>query len=73
MNTIGDWIIIVLFMIYFICCVIWGPILLFHTIKCFKVFDCNKKECRFHEFCHAYKEVLTDEEAEILLKMLEEL
>lgn len=73
MNTIGDWIIIILFMIYVICCVTWGPIFLYHTIKCFKVFDCHKKECRFHKFCDSYKEVLTEEEAEILIKMLEKL
>lgn len=60
------------FMTYFFTyCVIWNIVRSFYFIKCFKTKDCSNKKCKFNSVCIKYKEVLSKEEIESLLKLLD--
>lgn len=53
--------------IFFTVVVVIGNIVrVWYFIKCIGVKDCNKKECRYKEYCSRYKDVLTEEEIESL-------
>ena len=73
MDKIGDWIIIVLLFIYFICGSIWSANILIHLMKCTNILDCTNRECKYKGYCNSHREVLTEDEAEELIKRLEEL
>ncbi len=57
---------------YFIFCVIWNITRFIYFIKCFKTRECSNRNCKFNYCCDKYEEVLTDEEVEMLLKMIDE-
>lgn len=43
-----------------------------HIYKCLRFKTCSDRTCKYHNFCDAYHETITPEEAEELLKILEE-
>ena len=53
--------------------VIWNIARLIYFIKCFKVKKCSNRNCKMSFCCGKYEEVLTKEEAEQLLKLIEEM
>ena len=62
--------------VLFISMIFMSLILLFElclSIRCYKIFGkCSDRSCKFHKVCHKYKDMLTAEEAEELIKQLEE-
>ena len=57
---------------FIVICVVWNIARFIYFIKCFKIKKCSNRNCRMNFCCDKYKEVLTAEEAEMLLKMLDE-
>lgn len=58
--------------LYFLCGSLWTLNMLFHISRCTRFRTCSNRTCKYHRLCNAYKEKITPEEAEELLKMFEE-
>lgn len=57
---------------FFVICVIWNIARFIYFIKCFKIKKCSNRNCKMNFCCDKYKEVITDEEIERLIKMIDE-
>lgn len=57
---------------FYVYCAIWNIPRFVYFLKCFKIKKCSNRECKFNSFCDKYKKILTEEEFERLLKMLDE-
>lgn len=60
---------VVLFPIYSL---FWNIVRFVYFFKCIKVQACSDSSCRNKNYCDKYGSKLTDEEAEELLKLLEQ-
>lgn len=58
--------------LYFIGGSLWTLNMQLHIYKCLRFKTCSDRTCKYHNFCDAYHETITPEEAEELLKILEE-
>ena len=63
-----DCIVLILFTIII---VLGNIIRLWYFVKCLGVKSCNKRKCKYKEYCFRYYDVLTDEDVKELLKLLE--
>lgn len=72
MNEILQWLYIILLISFMAITVIFNIARVVYGIKCFKVSDCSKQNCRFKEYCNKYEPVWTDEDIENLEKLIEE-
>ncbi len=61
-----------MYMICMLLCLVMHGIYLWHVRKCPIFHRCYRGECRFHKYCPKYKEGLTQEETEELLRLLDE-
>lgn len=60
------------YMVCMIVCLVIHGIYLWHVRKCPIFYRCYRSGCRFHRYCPKYREGLTQEEKEELLRLLDE-
>lgn len=58
--------------LYFIGGSLWTLNMELHIFRCIHIRTCTDRTCKYRGFCDAYHETITPEEAEELLKMIEE-
>lgn len=63
----------ILFTVVVIMVVVGDAVWLWHFLKCFGIEVCNNKKCRYRNWCFKYEEKLTEEEAQKLLELIEQL
>lgn len=72
MNGILQWMFIILLIGFMAITVAFNIAHVVYWIKCFKVKDCSKENCRFKEYCNKYEPVWTDEDIEKLEQLISE-
>lgn len=62
-------IILALFLLYSLA---WNTVRFIYFIKCLKITECSDSKCKYKHLCFKYQDIITDEEIEELLKLLDQ-
>ena len=50
----------------------WNIVRFIYFVKCLKITECSNEKCKYKHFCSKYQDMITDEEIEELLKLLDQ-
>lgn len=62
----------IILILFTIIILIGNIIRLWYFVKCLKIKKCNNRKCKYKNNCFKYQDIITDEEKEELLRLLDE-